>query len=100
MSSDQVVKIVDNRLMLNVEPKRKYPVVRSDNSITLYVNGKPRREPVIISNTMALVSGTTGLTTRGQLKKRLFTTPILTKRKRPISQSPFLSRKTDMACTS
>lgn len=50
MSSDQVVKIVDNRLMLNVEPKRKYPVVRSDNSITLYVNGKPRREPVIISN--------------------------------------------------
>lgn len=50
--SDQAVKIVivDNRLVLNVEPKRKFPVLRSDNSITLYVNGQRKREPIIISN--------------------------------------------------
>lgn len=50
MPSDRAVKIVDNRLILNVEPVRKYPVLRSDNSISLYVNGQLQKEPVIISN--------------------------------------------------
>ncbi|HHT47768.1 MAG TPA: hypothetical protein GXZ98_00540, partial [Firmicutes bacterium] len=50
MPNDQAVKIVDNRLILNVEPVWKYPVLRPDNSIMLYVNGQPKREPIIISN--------------------------------------------------
>jgi len=48
--SDQMVEIVDNRLVLNSEPLRKYPVLRPDKSIMLYVNGQPKKGPVIVSN--------------------------------------------------
>ncbi|NLW56380.1 MAG: DUF342 domain-containing protein [Firmicutes bacterium] len=50
MVTEKLISIVDNRMFLNTEPVTKYPVVRPDKHITIYVDGKPRNAPVIVSN--------------------------------------------------
>ena len=50
ISSDKVISIVDNRIVLKVDPIDKFPVIRSDKKVNLYVDGKKREGPIIVSN--------------------------------------------------
>jgi uncharacterized protein (DUF342 family) len=50
ISSDKVISIVDNRIVLKVDPIDKFPVIRSDKKVNLYVDGKKREDPIIVSN--------------------------------------------------
>ena len=48
-SSEQVISIVDNRIVLKIDPVDKFPVIRPDKNVNLYVDGENREGPVIVS---------------------------------------------------
>ena len=50
MNNNQVISIVDNRVVLNIDPVHKFPVIRPDRYISLYVNGEQRSGSIIVSN--------------------------------------------------
>jgi len=55
MEDKEVITIIDNRLIMEAEPINKYPVVRPDKYITLYVNGEKTKGPIIISNEKEII---------------------------------------------
>ncbi|HEY8344346.1 MAG TPA: hypothetical protein VIL66_04040 [Bacillota bacterium] len=44
------IAIVDNRVKLMIEPVHKFPVIRPDKYVRLYVNDEEKEDSVIVSN--------------------------------------------------
>lgn len=93
ISSDKIISIVDNRIVLKVDPIDKFPVIRSDKKVNLYVDGKKREGPIIVSNEVEITIETIDQSphssvdikvTNDKLKAYLIINKQVGKRLRPI----------------